>query len=178
MIWGTEEVEEDERKIDQKTTQQISKGGSKAYAIGESESSEEEKRVLKTPKEKLLSSIKDNYLKIKDNIESRNFVEIVQSFEELMKNADKIKKEFGEKLPPFFLRTLYLVEESMNIQKEEKSRLSKDNNTAFNSLKKSFKSAKPFEEAIKTYRESISKEDFFEEEAQLSDLSEISKEKR
>jgi translation initiation factor 3 subunit C len=175
MIWGTEENEiEDEIKIEKKTVQP--KAG-KAYAYGESESSEEEKRVLKTPKEKLLSTIKDNYLKIKDNIDARNFVDILQSFDELIKNADKIKKEFGDKLPPFFVRTLYLVEESLNIQKEDKSRLSKENNTAFNSLKKSFKSAKPFEEAIKNYRESKSKEDYYEEEAQLSDLSDESKEK-
>lgn len=176
MIWGAEENEiEDEIKIEKKTVQQ--KAGSKAYAYGESESSEEEKRVLKTPKEKLLSLIKDNYHKIKDNIEERNFVDIVNSFEELIKNADKIKKEFGDKLPPLFVRTLYVVEESLNIQKEDKSRLSKENNTAFNSLKKSFKSAKPFEEAIKNYRESKSNEDYFEEEAQLSDLSEMSKER-
>jgi len=176
MNWG-EENEEEEIQLEKKTTQQPSKAGSKAYAYGESESSEEEKRVLKTPKEKLLSLIKDNYLKIKDNIDARNYVEILESFEELMKNAEKIKKEFGDKLPPFFVRTLYLVEENINLQKDEKSRLTKDNNTAFNSLKKSFKSVKPFEDAIKSYRESKSKEDYFEEEAELSDQSEASKEK-
>ena len=65
------------------------------YAYDDSESSEEEKRVLKTPKEKLIALIKDNYSKIKDHIESKNYIGILEAFTEVIKNSEKIKKEFG-----------------------------------------------------------------------------------
>lgn len=172
MNWDDDEViDKEEQK--QNNPFAASKG---KYSYDDSESSEEEKRVLKTPKEKLLALIKENFAKFKDHLESKNYIGILEAFNEVMKNSDKIKKEFGtgDKLPDVFIRMLYLVEDCLNLSKEEKSKLSQKNNTAFNSLKKESKLIKPYEEALKSYRDTKPTEDELfgkDEEEELSDLS-------
>ena len=173
MIW--DEDEEGNEQEEQKVTNPFAASKGK-YAYDDSESSEEEKRVLKTPKEKLLALVKENFSKIKEYKEQKNYTGLLKSYTDVIKNADKIKKEFGaEKLPEMFLRFLYLVEESLNLSKEEKVKLNQKDNTAFNSLKKDMKLMKPFEEAVKTYRETKPSEEDIrleEEEQELSDISE------
>jgi len=175
MNWDDDDVvEKDDQKQISNNPFAASKG---KYNYDDSESSEEEKRVLKTPKEKLLALIKENYIKLKDHLESNNFIGILECYSDVMKQADKIKKEFGvsDKLPEMFVRMLYLVEESLNLPKEEKSKLTQKNNTAFNSLKKETKLMKPFEDAVKNYRESKpSEEEVREEEEEDKVLSDES----
>jgi translation initiation factor 3 subunit C len=171
MIWDDEENnEQEEQKVNNPFT--ASKG---KYTYDDSESSEDEKRVLKTPKEKLLSMIKENLSKVREFKDQKNYSGLLKSYTDVIKNADKIKKEFGtsEKLPDSFLRLLFFVEESLNVSKEDKAKLNSKDNTALNSLKKDWKLVKPFEDALKTYRETKpSEEDIEEEEKELSDLSE------
>jgi translation initiation factor 3 subunit C len=173
MNWDDDDVVEREEQKQSSNPFAASKG---KYSYDESESSEEEKRVLKTPKEKLIALIKENYIKIKDHLEAKNYIGVLECYSEVMKNADKIKKEFGvtDKLPETFVRMLYLVEESLNLPKEEKSKLSQKNNTAFNSLKKETKLMKPFEEAVKTYREFKPSEEELREEEEEKELSDES----
>jgi translation initiation factor 3 subunit C len=140
------------------------------YAYNESESSEEEKRIIKTPKEKLLDQIRSNYFKIKDFIESKNYISLGDAFDEVMKSSDKVKNLFTDKIPDMFLRLLFITDESINISKEERNKLTAKNNTAFNNLKKNFtKQAKQFEEELNTYKENLpTQEQIFkmEEESQ------------
>lgn len=175
MIWDEDEGNEKEEQKTLLSSNPFAKG---KYTY-DSESSEEEKRVLKTPKEKLLALIKNNYFKIKDNLESRNYIGILESFEEVMKNTDKIKKEFGtgDKLPNVFLRMLQYVEESINISKEEKAKLTQKNNTAYNSLKKEWRLVKPFEETLKNFipgdEDIIDVSDVSRDQSQISDVSSV-----
>jgi hypothetical protein len=166
MNWGNEEVS-DEDKQEKKPTQ----AAKSKYAYGDSDTSDSGKRVHLNKKEKLNALIKEKYLKIRDGVENKNYVDILEAFEKVMKEADKIKKEFGDKLPALFIRSLFLVEESLNIQKKDKEGFSRENNTASNSLKKSFKLAKTFEDAIKSHKNAEFNDEEYLEEDKLSDLS-------
>ena len=124
------------------------------YKYDDSESSDDNKRVVKTPKEKSMELMKNSCNKIKDNISSKNFIVADEVFDELVKSFDKIKQLFGDNLPAFFIKTLYLIEETTNINKEERVKLSTKNNTSLNGIKKTFiKYIKNFEENLKTYKD-------------------------
>ena len=91
MNWN--ESSEEDNKPEIKSNPFAQKAAKKKY--DESESSEEEKRTVKTPKEKMLDLIKTNYAKIKDDIEDNNYSGISLEFDEVMKNSDKIKTLFS-----------------------------------------------------------------------------------
>ena len=123
------------------------------YKYDDSESSDDNKRVVKTPKEKLLELIKNSCNKIKDNISSKNFITANEIFDELVKSFDKIKQLFSDNPPALLIKTLYLIEETSNVSKEERGKLSTKNNTSLIGLKKTFtKYIKNFEENLKTYK--------------------------
>lgn len=155
--------DEDKDKPEQKVNPFYQKGGK--YAVDESES-EDEKRTLKTPKEKMLEMIKKDYTKVKDHIESTNYTGVADVFDELLKNNEKIKTLFSEKIPDLYLRILFLIEESLNLAKEDKTKLSSKNNKSYNDLKKNFvKQSSRFEDALKLYKEQKpSEEQLLEEE--------------
>jgi translation initiation factor 3 subunit C len=141
----------------------------------ESESSEEEKRVIKSPKDKMLEVIKSSYNKIKDFIENKNYVGIGDIFDDMIKQSDKIKNLF-DKYPDLFLRILYLTEESINVSKEDRSKLSAKNNTAYNNLKKNFtKQIKTFEDALNNYKENKPSEEQLFEDEKADELSDADK---
>lgn len=124
------------------------------YKYDDSESSDDNKRVVKTPKEKLLELMKNSCNKIKDNISSKNFITVNEVFDELVKSFDKIKQLFPENLPMFFIKSLFLIEENINMNKEERGRLSTKNNTSLTGIKKTFtKYLKNFEENLKSYKD-------------------------
>lgn len=124
------------------------------YKYDDSESSDDNKRVLKTPKEKLLELMKSSCNKIKDNISSKNFITVNEVFDELVKSFDKIKQLFADNPPAFFIKTLYLIEETTNMNKEDRGKLSSKNNTSLTGIKKTFtKYIKNFEENLKIYKE-------------------------
>lgn len=115
----------------------------------------DEKRKVRSPKEKLKDLIKEKYQKIKDAHLNHNFVIIHDSIEELLKHFDKALQLFQkEEFPILFLEALCICEESLNLSKEEQKNLKKEYNTAFNSIKKLFaKNAKKTEELLKNYKE-------------------------
>ena len=171
-FWNDDQSSEEEKIENQKQNPFFVQKEKGKYAY-ESESSEEEKRVMKTPKDKLLEVIKSNYNKIKDFIENKNYVGVSDVFDDIIKQSDKVKNLFPEKLPDSFIRILYLTEESINISKEEKSKLSSKNNTAFNNLKKNFtKQIKSFEDALKQYKENKPSEEQLIEDEKADELSE------
>jgi len=135
------------------------------YKLDDSESSDDNKRVVKTPKEKIMEIMKNSCNKIKDNISSKNFIVAGEVFDELVKSFDKIKQLFGDNLPVFFIKTLFLLEETTNIIKEERAKLSTKNNTSLNGIKKTFtKYIKNFEENLKAYKDKKAAGDEGEEE--------------
>lgn len=140
----------------------------KSYNVDDSGSSDGEKRVVKTPKEKLQDLIKEKSSKIRDGIENKSFVDISYNFDELMKSSDKIKSLFSEKVPDNFLRILFLVEDSLNVMNEnseEKKKLTKADNKAYNSLNRTYaKKIKEFEDALKHYKANKPTEDELEQE--------------
>lgn len=125
------------------------------YKFDESESSDEDnKRKVKTPKEKLLELMKNSCNKIRDNISAKNFIVASEVFDELVKSFDKIKQLFGDNVPSFFIKTLSLIEETVNMSKEDRGKLSTKNNTSLTGFKKTFtKYIKFFEENLKAYKE-------------------------
>lgn len=124
------------------------------YKYDDSESDEDTKRVVKTPKEKLMELMKNSCNKIKDNISAKSFITVSEIFDELVKSFDKIKQLFADNPPLFFIRTLYLIEETTNMNKEERGKLSTKNNTSLTGIKKTFtKYIKNFEENLKAYKE-------------------------
>lgn len=125
------------------------------YKYNDSESSgDDNKRKVKTPKEKLLELMKKSSNKIRDNILSKNFIIANEVFDELVKSFDKIKHFFSNNPPAFFIKTLALLEETANISKEERGKISTKNNTSLTGIKKTFiKYSKHFEESLKTYKD-------------------------
>lgn len=155
------EDSEDENQNEKGENQKVSNPFfmKKSYNV-DSGSSDEDIRVVKTPKEKLQDLIKEKYSKIKSGISNKSFAEIYENFDELMKSSDKIKSLFSDKIPDNFIRIIFLVEENLNVSKEEKNKLTRADNTAFNNLKKNFnKQIRGFEEALKIYKESKPEED-------------------
>ena len=126
----------------------------KKYKYNDSESSEDNKRVLKTPKEKLTETIKTCTNKIKDNIYQKNFVSADEAFNELVKHSEKIKQIFGENPPMILIKSLFLIEETTNMNKEDRVKLSSRNSTSLIGMKKAFnKIVKNFEENLKAYKD-------------------------
>lgn len=161
----------EESNSEEEQVQQPIKTGNNPFAIKkpayniDSESDEDDrKRVVKAPKEKMMDLIKEKYYKIRDSIDDKNYFEANGNFDEISKNLDKIKSLFKEKFPDIVLRILYLIEGSLEISKEERSKLSQRNNTAFNSLKKTYtKHIKNYDELLKAYKSTNpSEEDLIE----------------
>lgn len=124
------------------------------YKYDDSESDDDTKRVLKTPKEKLTETIKNCTNKIKENIYQKNFVAADDALNDLSKQVDKIKQIFGENPPEILIKNLYLVEETSKMSKEDRNNLPTKMGTAIIKMQKTFnKMSKNFEEKLKAYRE-------------------------
>jgi hypothetical protein len=173
-FWNDESSGEEEKVDNQKQNPFFMQKEKSKYTY-ESESSEDEKRVVQTPKDKMLDLIKSSYNKLKDFIDNKNYVGISDVFDDMIKQSDKIKNLF-DKYPDLFLRVLYLTEESINISKEDKTKLSAKNNTAFNNLKKNFnKQIKNFEDALKIYKDNKPSEEQLNEDEKADELSDADK---
>ena len=126
----------------------------KKYKYDDSASSDDNKRILKTPKEKLNETIKNCTNKIKDNIYQKNFAPADEALNELVKQSEKIKQIFGENPPMILIKSLYLIEETTNMSKEERVKLSTKNSTSLIAMKKTYnKLVKNFEENLKAYKD-------------------------
>jgi translation initiation factor 3 subunit C len=124
------------------------------YKFDSESSDEDNKRVVKTPKEKLLELMKKSCNKIRDNISSKNFIVANEVFDELVKSFDKIKQFFSDNPPILFIKTLSLLEEASNMSKEDRGKISTKNNTSLTGIKKTYtKYIKNFEECLKAYKE-------------------------
>ena len=146
MIW---EDEDDEEKEDQKSEEneeveknvkEEEKQKEPENKSDEDEDSENESRTILSPKQKIITLIKDKYLSIKNAIKSNTYKPVLDNFDELVKNIDKINSLLKkEEIPSYYYECFALVEEITNMSKEEQKKLTKDNkenNNSLNSLKK------------------------------------------
>lgn len=107
----------------------------------ESSSDEEEKRVVRSEKDKRFQAINDVIKKIKEKLKIEDFAAISDEFDELNKNMDKAKKIIEkEGVPRFYIRICYVLENYINnYPPEKKKNLKTANNKGFNALKSKLK---------------------------------------
>lgn len=124
--------EEEEKKI---ITQK------KIFRDVESSESEEEKRTVKTEKDKRFGAMRETIRKITDKIKINDFVAIYNEYAELNKLLEKAKKITDkEGVPTFYIRICFMLENLVNNMKgDEKKKLSSSNNKSYNILKQQLK---------------------------------------
>lgn len=107
----------------------------------ESSESEEEKRTVKTEKDKRFGAMRDIIKKIFDKIKINDFTAIYNEFIELNKVLEKSKKiTEKEGLPRFYVRVCFMLENLVNNMKgEDKKKLSTANNKSYNILRQQIK---------------------------------------
>ena len=126
-----EEIQEEEKKATKKMM----------FKDVESSESEEEKRTVKTEKEKRFGVMRETIRKLEDKIKINDFVAIYDQYTELNKQLEKAKKIVEkEGLPIFYVRVCFMLENLVNnLKNEEKKKLSNSNNKAYNILKQQIK---------------------------------------
>ena len=122
------------------------------------------KNILKRKDEKLLDTINEQSKKLKEHLENNNFEDIFECYFVLSKLASQINSVFEEP-PQRYLKCLCLIDKKVNaLTKEEKAKLTQNNNKHYNILKKNLLKDKLFQEEIKAFRETHDSED------ELSDM--------
>eukprot|EP00331_Platyophrya_macrostoma_P028491 CAMPEP_0176444104 /NCGR_PEP_ID=MMETSP0127-20121128/22858_1 /TAXON_ID=938130 /ORGANISM="Platyophrya macrostoma, Strain WH" /LENGTH=875 /DNA_ID=CAMNT_0017829537 /DNA_START=41 /DNA_END=2668 /DNA_ORIENTATION=- len=103
----------------------------------ESSSDEEEKRVVRSEKDKRYHALNENIKKIKDKLKNEDFNAISNEFDELNKNLEKAKKVIEkEGIPRFYVQICYVLEKTIQDYPPEKKKNLKGNNAkGFNNLK-------------------------------------------
>ena len=140
MIWSDEE-EENEKKSEEED-KEVKKENEKEKEEDEKKSDEDEEsesdsRTIRTPKEKIIELIKDKYNSIKTNIKNQVYKKVLDNFDELQKNNDKINSIFKrEEIPAYYYECFALIDDLLNMSKDDQKKLSKENNASFNSIKK------------------------------------------
>ena len=167
MDWDDDDNDE-EQTIEQKN---------KVQRNLEDDDSGDEKRKVRSPKEKLKDLIKEKYQKIKKAASTKNFVSIQECIEDLFKNSDKVLQLFkDESFPILFLEAVCICEDSLNLSKEDQKALKRENNIAFNNIKKAYhKGIKKFEEMLKNHKDKRPTQEELELEEKSEDEDESEK---
>ncbi|KHJ75886.1 eukaryotic translation initiation factor 3 subunit 8 [Oesophagostomum dentatum] len=126
-----------------------------------SDSEDEEKRVVRTHKEKKFKELKDLIKQVNNAKNNKDFTKILSAFDDLVKVYEKSKTVFARQnisTPRFYIRYLVDLEDFVLgfwDNKEAKGALSKVNLKALTNLRQRVrKYVKEFEEKIAEYRES------------------------
>lgn len=141
-----------------------------------SDSSEDEKRKVKTPKEKLQDQINKLYNEIRDDTSNKVMTELSQSYDDLIKIYSKVKSTF-DTIPMKYIKSFFLLDSMINsMSKEDKDQLTQHQFKSFNALKKKFyKDFSTFEAELNDYKENRKEDEDEneEEDDKLSDLSDL-----
>ena len=137
MIWGDEEEENENENENEKQEESeendVDKKNEDEESIGDS-------RKILSPKEKIIELIKDKYHSIKEGIKNSTYKTVLENFDELVKNNDKVNSNFKkEEIPLLYYECFALIDEITKKSKEEQKLLTKDNkenSNSLNSLKK------------------------------------------
>ncbi|KZT11064.1 eukaryotic translation initiation factor 3 subunit 8 [Laetiporus sulphureus 93-53] len=155
------ESEESESEEESEASEEEGEGAKKRsrflVAGSEEESDEEVKRVVKSARDKRLDEMEacgktmDNALKIND------WVAISNEFDKLVRMAQR-QQNVSELVPPFYIRTLIGLEDSLTSavakEKEAKKKMNASNARALNGMKQKVKKvAKEYEAEIKRFQE-------------------------
>ena len=136
MIWGDDDEENENDNDNEKKEESIEekeKDGDKKNE-DEEESVSDSRKIL-SPKEKIIELIKDKYHSIKEGIKNNTFKTVLESFDELVKNNDKVNSNFKkEEIPLYYYECFTLIDEITKMSKEEQKLLTKDNKENANSL--------------------------------------------
>ena len=137
MIWGDEEEENENENENEKQEESEEKDVDKK---NEDEESIGDSRKILSPKEKIIELIKDKYHSIKEGIKNSTYKTVLENFDELVKNNDKVNSNFKkEEIPLLYYECFALIDEITKKSKEEQKLLTKDNkenSNSLNSLKK------------------------------------------
>lgn len=112
-----------------------------------------EKRVVRTEKEKKWTAIKDLTVKLGNALNSQDFEKVWDLLQQLLKEKEKAAKLIDkEGYPSFFLRCLKRVKDEIEefSKSEAKKKMKKHSATAFNTMNQKLKKIYPeYEEEIK-----------------------------
>lgn len=122
----------------------------------QSSSDEDQRRVVRSEKDKRYEALRTVIDKIKDKMRIEDFVAMADEFDELNKQLEKSKKVVEkEGVPLFYIRICYVLENFMNnLPAEKKNSLKPANKKAYNTLKhKVKKNNKQYEDKLKAFAE-------------------------
>eukprot|EP00731_Ephydatia_muelleri_P022471 Em0015g54a len=147
--------------------------------ISFSDDEEEEKRVVRSQKDKRFEELKDTIRGVKNGQKIKDVVKVQDGFDAMQRVFQKIKtildKEKSE-IPRFYLRTLMNLEDFVKDlweDKEAKQRLSKINSKALTSLRQRVrKYNKEFDNLIEVYRQNPMDSEEEEEEKEKEEKEE------
>ena len=136
MIWGDEDEEnENEKENENKEEESVEEEEKDESKKNEDEESVGDSRRILSPKEKIIELIKDKYHSIKEGIKNCTFKTVLENFDELVKNNDKVNSNFKkEEIPLYYYECFALIDEITKKSKEEQKVLTKDNKENINSL--------------------------------------------
>lgn len=140
----------------------------------------DEKRIVRSAKEKRYEALFGNIKIIKNCKKTKDFNQMLSSFEDLQKNFEKakpiIKKEENGVTPRFFLRTLVEIEDLVNETWEDsvgRKSLSKINGKSLGALRQKLKKyiRDVHNDDVTKFRENPDAEDDEQEEAEAEEAS-------
>ena len=173
MIWSDEEEEKEKESDEEKEKEKEKEKDDKKKGNDEEDESDSDERKIRSPKEKIIDLIKDKYHSIKNAIKNITYKTVLESFDELQKNNDKINNLFKkEEVPSYFYECFALIEDLINMSKEEQKKLIKDhpekekeNNASLNNLKRIFvRISKKIGTSFSEYKKNRKNEEQLEED--------------
>ena len=170
MIWEKEEnSEEENEKVETKEQKSES---------DEEEGSSRETNQILTQKEKIIDLIRTTYNSINSGIKSQSYKTISEKFEDFKNNIDRVLNNFNsEEIPAYFNESLAIVEDLTSMPKEDRKKLSRENNNHLNNIQKlEQKVVKKIGNGYKGYKNNRIKEEK-ELEEDLNKIEEYKKKK-
>ena len=119
MIWNKED--EDDKEVQESKENE--------------EETEKSSHTILSPKQKIITLIKDKYCSIKNAIKNNTYKPVQENFNKLAKKIDKINSLLKkEEIPSCYYECFVLIEEITNLSKEEQKKLAKDSQENYNSI--------------------------------------------
>eukprot|EP01132_Coremiostelium_polycephalum_P005374 gene5374-6706_t len=152
---SSDESDSDQSSSESDSPVQITKKPAR-YVVSSSEEEVEEKRVVRSAKDKTWILFDENLTAVRNHLKTNDWVSLATDFDNLTKLVQKNSKTITkEGVPPSMIKSLFLIEQahtSMTAQK--KKDLSSTNAKSYNRIKQSLKkTVAQYESQIKVYRD-------------------------
>lgn len=139
------------------------RGGVKWNVISDSESSEDEARVVKSAKQRAMETFQQLNKQLRTNMKDRDYWEIQNSFDELSKAMIKAKAHLAQGVPRFLVRLLCDLEDYIAERLQDKAqfkKLSARQGRALNRMKLTLKKHnKAYQVVMDAYRQNPDTDD-------------------